>query len=798
MNTSRVLPRAAATLAMAFLTTAAISAGEATYRYFRFNPTALRGAGTENSIQLSEFEFLRLGSALSVAGVVVTNPGGDNPPAETPPNIIDLNTNTKWLDFNKGPLVFDFGVPVTIDGYTFATANDSDNRDPVGWNFEGSGDGANWTLLDSINNHPTTTARFTYEPDFMLPDALPPVITSFAASPSIILNGETTELSWTTEEGTTIGIDQSVGPVPATGIQSVSPPDNADTTYTLSVTNPTDTVTATAIARTVAGGAANYQYVRFTPLKMRGAGSENSIQLAEFAFFNAGAPVVPVDVFNPGGSSPLAEGPENLIDGDTGTKWLDPSKNPVEFDFPAPVTFDSYSFTTANDFPDRDPVRWIMEGSNDGFDWDLIDNVSDFDYNVPEARFTPTPEIPLPGPSLIPYVQISFYADQPTAIAGEEIVLYWDVTGFYDTLEIDNGIGAIGDFGSEPVNPAASQTYTLTATLNGVPVTAELPITIINPPITDICYADFDSAGDELSLLGGAKFINDHLTILEPGDVRRLRLTEAAASRNGTAWFRKRLDFSEGFDTTFDLHFVSTDGNTGADGISFIIQDNPTGTASVPVQMHENGLATYALNIKFDSYLNAGEVSAAFVQVLSGTSVLATANLANNPDITLGGTSAVDLTQGVNDVPYRIRVTYVPGDLDVYFDGVLIIADVPVDLDTILAVDINGKGFAGFSARTGGAYETHDITSWCLTEGAPVPPAPIDILAADFDFVGDTVNLTFTSSDTQRYRITSSTDGINFPNVLATNIAGASGATQTTTDVSFTQVPFLLLRVEQE
>ena len=68
-------------------------------------------------------------------------------------------------------------------------------------------------------------------------------------------------------------------------------------------------------------------------------------------------PFAGATVSNPGGNRTAAELPSNLIDGATGTKWLDFYRNPVVFAFPEPVTIDAYRFTTANDAADRDPVR---------------------------------------------------------------------------------------------------------------------------------------------------------------------------------------------------------------------------------------------------------------------------------------------------------------------------------------------------------------------------------------------------------------------------------------------------------
>ena len=46
-----------------------------------------------------------------------------------------------------------------------------------------------------------------------------------------------------------------------------------------------------------------------------------------------------------------------------GTKWLDFNKQPLEFVLAAPVAVDAWAFSTANDEPGRDPVRWVLEGS---------------------------------------------------------------------------------------------------------------------------------------------------------------------------------------------------------------------------------------------------------------------------------------------------------------------------------------------------------------------------------------------------------------------------------------------------
>jgi endo-beta-N-acetylglucosaminidase D len=189
-----------------FLSITNANAAPKTFRYFRFVPTKTRdNPAVANSIQIAELQFLRHHSPISVAGVSVTNPGGNNPVGETPSNLLDGNLSTKWLDFNKSGLRFTFPAPVTIDAYRFATANDAEERDPSNWKFEGSPDGTVWTLLDDIDSYSATTARGTWQAEFNLPATVPPYSSSWhpdyflkwtpAADPNAAFNRSTVPLA---------------------------------------------------------------------------------------------------------------------------------------------------------------------------------------------------------------------------------------------------------------------------------------------------------------------------------------------------------------------------------------------------------------------------------------------------------------------------------------------------------------------------------------------------------------------------------------------------------------------------
>jgi autotransporter-associated beta strand protein len=150
---------------------------------------------------------------------------------------------------------------------------------------------------------------------------------------------------------------------------------------------------------------ASFQHYRFTPIKLRNDTTANSIQLAEFQFLHLGSPVsfAGATTTNTGGATPAAEGPVNLIDGVNTTKWLDFFRSSVTFTFPAATTIDGYRFTTANDGTERDPLRWLIEGSNDEVTWTLLDH-RDSDFATPTARATSSGDIPLPA-SPAPYAK---------------------------------------------------------------------------------------------------------------------------------------------------------------------------------------------------------------------------------------------------------------------------------------------------------------------------------------------------------------------------------------------------------
>ena len=76
-----------------------------------------------------------------------------------------------------------------------------------------------------------------------------------------------------------------------------------------------------------------------------------------------------------GGGPEGNEGSLKLIDGDLNTKYLAGYVQPfwVTLQFEEEKVINFYQLTSGNDAPDRDPRDWEIQGSNDGENWEVLD-----------------------------------------------------------------------------------------------------------------------------------------------------------------------------------------------------------------------------------------------------------------------------------------------------------------------------------------------------------------------------------------------------------------------------------------
>jgi hypothetical protein len=152
-------------------------------RFYRLLIDEIKNSG-ENSVQMSEFRLFDIdGNNLAATYSVV---GGNSPAGEGPTNLGDNNVNTKWLDFNKTTqrLYITLSTATTIGGYRWATANDSEGRDPKSWRLQVSptgGEAGTWTTIARVTGYNATGTRLVFVDDWFLQ---PTILTGFWSAPT--------------------------------------------------------------------------------------------------------------------------------------------------------------------------------------------------------------------------------------------------------------------------------------------------------------------------------------------------------------------------------------------------------------------------------------------------------------------------------------------------------------------------------------------------------------------------------------------------------------------------------------
>jgi PAS domain S-box-containing protein len=124
-------------------------------------------------------------------------------------------------------------------------------------------------LLTATNDNGTVTASATVT----VASAGYPVISSFTASPATVPSGQSTALSWTVTNASTVTIDHSIGTVSASGTRTITPA--ATTTYTITATNSQglSTATATVTVTTTSGTPPDITSFTASPTTISAGGS---------------------------------------------------------------------------------------------------------------------------------------------------------------------------------------------------------------------------------------------------------------------------------------------------------------------------------------------------------------------------------------------------------------------------------------------------------------------------------------------------------------------------------------------
>ena len=299
---------------------------------------------------------------------------------------------------------------------------------------------------------------------------------TFSALPTSIGAGQSSTLSWTTTNATSVSIDNGIGSKPASGSVNVSP--TTTTTYTLTATGAGGTITKTATVTVVPAPT-----VTFTATPGTIGGGQSSA----LSWTTTNATSVSID--NGVGAQPLS-GSVNVSPTTTTTYTLTATGVGGTTQRQATVTVSSGPTITFTASPTT-----IGPGGSSRLTWTTnatsvtIDNgigakpPSGFVDVSPQTSTTYTLTATGVGGTSTASVRVTvasppaltFTATPAVIAAGQSSTLSWTSTNAI-TVAIDHGIGAVPLGGSVTVSPAATTTYTITATGAGGTVDAHVTV----------------------------------------------------------------------------------------------------------------------------------------------------------------------------------------------------------------------------------------------------------------------------------------------------------------------------------
>lgn len=138
------------------------------YRYIKIVFNKIRTYGND-MVQFGEWYFYTVNNNYIVNPTLMRNYTTSNSHGgtESPTQGIDNNINTKCAlrppQFTE--ILIDYTTEILPKYYKWATANDSDGRDPASWQIYGSNNLVSWNTLSVVSNYTSTTSRLTINTD---------------------------------------------------------------------------------------------------------------------------------------------------------------------------------------------------------------------------------------------------------------------------------------------------------------------------------------------------------------------------------------------------------------------------------------------------------------------------------------------------------------------------------------------------------------------------------------------------------------------------------------------------------
>ena len=188
-------------------------------------------------------------------------------------------------------------------------------------------------------------------------------------------------------------------------------------------------------------------------------------------------------------NSPSGEGATNVIDDNTGTKYLNFDRASAGFTIKLDQgrVLEKLTITTANDYSPRDPSKFSLFGSNDGRTWTTIVNTQSI--TLSDSRFTTSSEVTFTNTNAYVYYFITFdstkaldlYPNMTNCMAAygggwlgtencnsvqvSEVKYYYDSSN--TTTSADAGNGTVANPGTAGATSSLNTTPTIVSTAPG-------------------------------------------------------------------------------------------------------------------------------------------------------------------------------------------------------------------------------------------------------------------------------------------------------------------------------------------
>ncbi|MCF6775960.1 DUF4347 domain-containing protein [Thiotrichales bacterium 19X7-9] len=255
-------------------------------------------------------------------------------------------------------------------------------------------------------------------------------------------------------------------------------------------------------------------------------------------------------------------------------------------------------------------------------------------------------------------------------------------------------------------------------------------------PIEYDYLLDFSNWNNILALPNASEMfnINGDATIINDA-TREIRLTEAFNDQAGSAMSKLTLDFSNDFTFDFDVRFSVTNNDAGADGVAFVLHNDPDGPSAIGGGGGGFGVLGIedGITLEFDTHTNApGTFDPA-----SGEdhSHLFDTDLPNDLSNVIAGSTVQTTVQNLEDAQwYNVTITWVASTSTFSYSledsgSTVLLSDSFVN--TTIAADYFGGStdiYFGFGAATGSSVNEQTIILNDLT--ATIKPA-LDLDGSD-------------------------------------------------------------------